>query len=68
MKRLRVQGFIIFDRQDLYVKAVSQLAKWVAQGRIKYHETVADGLQNAPKAFMGLLKGQNLGRQLVRLA
>jgi NADPH-dependent curcumin reductase CurA len=52
----------------LYVRAVSQLAKWVSQGKIKYHETVAEGLQSAPKAFMGLLKGHNLGKQLVKLA
>jgi len=68
VNRVRLQGFIIFDRQDLYVKAVTQLAKWVSQGKLKYHETVAEGLQNAPKAFMGLLKGQNLGKQLVKLA
>lgn len=68
VNRVRLQGFIVFDRPDLYQKAVTQLAKWVSQGRIRYHETVADGLQNAPKAFIGLLKGQNLGKQLVRLA
>ena len=68
VNRVKLQGFIVFDRQDLYVRAVSQLAKWVSQGKLKYHETVADGLQNAPKAFIGLLKGQNLGKQLVKLA
>jgi NADPH-dependent curcumin reductase CurA len=66
--RVKLQGFIVFDRQDLYLRAVSQLAKWVAQGRIKYHETVAEGLESAPKAFIGLLKGENLGKQLVKLA
>jgi NADPH-dependent curcumin reductase len=68
VNRVRLQGFIVFDRLDLYVRAVSQLAKWVSQGKIKYHETVAEGLHNAPKAFMGLLKGQNLGKQLVKLS
>jgi NADPH-dependent curcumin reductase CurA len=68
VNRVKLQGFIVFDRQDLYARAVSQLAKWVSQGKIKYHETVADGIQNAPKAFMGLLKGQNFGKQLVKLA
>jgi len=68
VNRVKLQGFIVFDRQDLYVRAVSQLAKWVSQGKLKYHETVADGLQNAPKAFIGLLKGQNLGKQLVKLS
>jgi len=68
VNRVRLQGFIVFDRQDLYPRAVSQLARWVSQGKIKYHETVAEGIQNAPKAFMGLLKGENLGKQLVKLA
>jgi NADPH-dependent curcumin reductase CurA len=68
VNRVRLQGFIVFDRLDLYVRAVSQLVRWVSQGKIKYHETVADGIHNAPKAFMGLLKGQNLGKQLVKLA
>ena len=67
VNRVKLQGFIVFDRQDLYVRAVSQLAKWVSQGKLKYHETVADGLHSAPKAFIGLLKGQNLGKQLVKL-
>lgn len=66
--RVKLQGFIVFDRQDLYQRAVGQLVKWVAQGRIKYHETIAEGLENAPKAFIGMLKGENLGKQLVKLA
>ncbi len=66
--RVRLQGFIVFDRQDLYLRAVSQLAKWVSQGKIKYHETIAQGLESAPKAFIGMLKGENLGKQLVKLA
>jgi NADPH-dependent curcumin reductase CurA len=68
INRVRLQGFIVFDRQDLYPRAVAALVKAVSQGKIKYHETIAEGLQNAPKAFMGLLKGDNLGKQLVKLA
>lgn len=67
VNRVKMQGFIVSDRQDLYVKAVTQLAKWVSQGKIKYHETVAEGLPNAPKAFIGMLKGANLCKQLVKL-
>lgn len=66
--RVKLQGFIVFDRQDLYLRAVNQLAKWVAKGKIKYHETIAQGLESAPKAFIGMLKGENLGKQLVKLA
>lgn len=66
--RVKLQGFIVFDRQDLYLRAVAQLAKWVSEGRIKYHETVAEGLESAPRAFIGMLKGENLGKQVVKLA
>ncbi|HTS55154.1 MAG TPA: NADP-dependent oxidoreductase [Burkholderiales bacterium] len=68
VNRVNIRGFIVSDRQDLYLSAVTQLAKWVAQGKIKYHETVAEGLRNAPTAFIGMLKGANLGKQLVKLA
>ncbi|HTT38096.1 MAG TPA: NADP-dependent oxidoreductase [Burkholderiales bacterium] len=67
VNRAKLQGFIVSDRQDLYMRAVTQLARWVAQGKIKYHETVAEGLRSAPAAFIGMLKGKNLGKQLVKL-
>ncbi|HZP91806.1 MAG TPA: NADP-dependent oxidoreductase [Burkholderiales bacterium] len=67
VNRVKLQGFIVFDRPDLYQRAVARLVRWVAEGKIRYHETVADGLRNAPKAFIGMLKGQNLGKQLVKL-
>jgi NADPH-dependent curcumin reductase len=68
VNRVRLQGFIVFDRLDLYMRAVPQLAKLIVAGKLKYHETVADGLENAPRAFIGMLKGENLGKQLVKLA
>jgi NADPH-dependent curcumin reductase CurA len=68
VNRVNLRGFIVFDRIDLYQRAVPQLARWVSTGRLKYHETVAHGLENAPKAFIGLLKGANLGKQLVKVA
>ena len=66
--RIKVQGFIVSDRMELWPKALADLAGWIAAGKIKYRETVADGLESAPRAFIGLLKGENLGKQLVRLA
>ncbi|MEA3194016.1 MAG: NADPH-dependent curcumin reductase [Betaproteobacteria bacterium] len=65
--RIKVQGFIVSDRMELWPKALADLAGWVVAGRIKYRETVTEGLENAPRAFIGLLKGENLGKQLVRL-
>jgi len=66
--RIKVQGFIVSDRMELWPKALAELAGWVAAGRIKYRETVTEGLENAPKAFIGLLKGENFGKQLVKLS
>jgi len=65
--RIKVQGFIVSDRMELWPKALADLAGWVAAGKIKYRETITEGLENAPKAFIGLLKGENFGKQLVRL-
>ena len=47
VNRVDLRAFIVSDRQDLYLRAVGQLAKWVAQGKIKYYETVTEGLRNA---------------------
>jgi len=66
--RIKVQGFIVSDRMELWPKALADLAGWVAAGRIKYRETVTEGLENAPKAFVGLLKGENFGKQLVKIS
>ena len=67
MSRIKVQGFIVGDRMNLWPQALKDLAEWVSSGKLKYRETVAQGLENAPKAFIGLLKGQNFGKQLVKL-
>ncbi len=66
-RRLRVQGFIIFDHFDRYPAFIADVAPMVADGRVKFRETVAEGLENAPAAFMALLKGGNFGKQLVRV-
>lgn len=66
-KRLTIRGFIVYDfaaQLDDFLRHVSQ---WVRDGHIKYREDVAEGLENAPRAFIGLLKGKNFGKQLVRV-
>jgi NADPH-dependent curcumin reductase CurA len=68
VNRVNLRGFIVSDRPDLYAHAIGRLGRLVARGKIKYHETVAEGLENAPKAFIGMLKGANLGKQLVKVA
>lgn len=66
-QRLRLQGFIVSDHIPLWPKALAELGEGVAAGRLKYRETVAEGLLSAPEAFLGLLKGRNFGKQLVKL-
>jgi NADPH-dependent curcumin reductase CurA len=67
-KRLTIRGFIVFDFAALFDDFLRDVSQWINDGRIKYREDVADGLENAPQAFMGLLKGKNFGKQLVRVA
>jgi NADPH-dependent curcumin reductase CurA len=68
VNRLRMEGFLVFDYVDRYPEGLKQLAAWMKEGRIKYREDVMDGLENTPKAFLKLLSGENLGKQLVRVA
>ncbi|HEX6362903.1 MAG TPA: NADP-dependent oxidoreductase [Albitalea sp.] len=65
--RLKVQGFIVSEHMEVWPEALRELADMVASGRLKYRETVAHGLDAAPEAFLGLLKGRNFGKQLVKL-
>jgi NADPH-dependent curcumin reductase len=66
--RLKLQGFIVSEHLDVWPAALAELRELVASGRLKYRETIAEGLDSAPQAFLSLLKGRNLGKQLVRLA
>jgi NADPH-dependent curcumin reductase CurA len=65
--RLKVQGFIVGEHRQFWPEALAELARGVTSGSLKYRETVAEGLANAPEAFLGLLKGRNFGKQLVKL-
>jgi NADPH-dependent curcumin reductase CurA len=66
--RIRLQGFIVSDHMPRWPEALKDLVSGVREGKIKYRETVTEGLENAPRAFIGLLKGENFGKQLVKLA
>ncbi|MCZ6673986.1 MAG: NADP-dependent oxidoreductase [Verrucomicrobia bacterium] len=68
VKRATIQGFLVFDYFDRFSEAMPELTEWVASGKIKYRENVIDGLENAPRAFIGLFKGENTGKQLVRIS
>tara|TARA_R110002072_G_scaffold1013_4_gene8361 strand:- start:12284 stop:13309 length:1026 start_codon:yes stop_codon:yes gene_type:complete len=66
-KRLRIQGFIVRDHMDAKDEFVSDMATLIQQDKVVWEESVTDGIENAPDAFIGLFEGDNLGKQLVRL-
>jgi NADPH-dependent curcumin reductase CurA len=67
VNRIKMQGMIVFDWKDRYGEAVKGLAGHLAAGKLKYRESIVEGLENAPQGLIGLLKGENFGKQLVRL-
>jgi NADPH-dependent curcumin reductase CurA len=67
VNRLRVQGMIVFDWKDRYGEALKELSGFLAQGKLRYRESVVQGLENAPRGLMDLLNGKNFGKQLVKL-
>ena len=66
-QRLKLQGFIVSEHPDIWPEALSELGALVGSGKLHPRETVAHGLEAAPEAFLGLLKGKNFGKQLVKL-
>ena len=66
-KRLRIEGFIVSDHFDRMPAFLGEVAPWVRDGSVRYRETVVDGIENAPAAFIGLLAGENIGKMLVRV-
>ena len=67
MSRLRIQGFIVAEHMEVWPEALKELGMLVATGKLKPRESVAMGLEAAPEAFLGLLKGKNFGKQIVKL-
>jgi NADPH-dependent curcumin reductase CurA len=67
VNRIALRGFIVSDHMELWRPALTELRQLVHDGKLKYRETITQGLENAPKAFIGLLKGANFGKQLVKL-
>jgi NADPH-dependent curcumin reductase CurA len=65
--RLRLQGFIWSDHNDILNEFNSSMSKWINEGKIKWKENIFEGLENAPKAFVNLFKGESLGRTLVKI-
>ena len=67
INRVKIEGFIVSEYMEVWPQALQELATLVAQGQLRPRESIAQGLENAPEAFLGMLKGKNFGKQLVQL-
>ena len=67
LNRMKVQGFIVSEHMQHWPAALQELGSLVASGKLKYRESIAQGIESAPEAFLGMLKGRNFGKQLVKL-
>ena len=63
-----MEGFLVSDYAERFPEGLAQLSTWLKQGKLKYREDVAQGLESAPQAFIGMLQGRNHGKQLVQLS
>jgi NADPH-dependent curcumin reductase CurA len=68
VRQARVEGFLVTQFADRFGDGLRQLAGWLKEGRLRYREDVMDGLENAPRAFIRMLEGKNIGKQLVKVA
>lgn len=66
-KQLKLQGFIVMHHMDKLPQFHTDMGKWIAAGKIKVKETIIEGIENAPKAFIGLFKGENFGKMIVKI-
>jgi len=67
-RRIKIQGFIVFDHNDRYAAFQRDMSGWVREGKVRYREEVIEGLENAPRGLMGLLQGENFGKLVVRVS
>jgi NADPH-dependent curcumin reductase CurA len=65
--RARMEGFLVSDYAHRFGEGLQRLGGWLAEGRLRYQEDVTEGLENAPRAFIGMLQGENRGKTLVKL-
>jgi NADPH-dependent curcumin reductase CurA len=67
VNRLKIEGFIVSEHMEVWPEALTELGTLVGTGKLKPRESIAQGIESAPEAFLGLLKGKNFGKQLVKL-
>jgi NADPH-dependent curcumin reductase CurA len=66
--QVSVQGFLVPQFGAQFPEGIQQMAQWLKEGKITYREDIMDGLENTPKAFIRMLKGENKGKQLVKVS
>ncbi|KAI9292246.1 hypothetical protein K502DRAFT_295657, partial [Neoconidiobolus thromboides FSU 785] len=66
-KRIRLEGFIVSDRMDLYPKVFEIFGKYLGEGKMKYKEHITEGIENLPTAFIDMLEGRNFGKASVKI-
>jgi len=67
-KQIKAEGFIIYSWTDRYPEGIAQMSQWLKEGKLKYREQVVEGFENAPRALIGILQGENTGKMLVKFA
>ena len=67
VKRLTIKGFLIFDHENEREQFETDMLKWLSEGKVKFKETIYQGLESAPKSFIDLLEGKNIGKMLVKI-
>lgn len=67
-KSARIEGFVVYDFNDRFDEAKKQIAEWYNNGKIKYRENLIEGFENIPAAFIGLFSGENIGKQMIKVA
>ena len=66
VKQARVEGFLVFQFADKFQEGITEMAGWIKSGKLKYKEDIVEGFENLPKAFIGMLQGDNTGKRLVK--
>ena len=66
-KRVRMQGFLVFDFNQRHPEGLTRMARWIKSGEVKYKEDIVEGIENAPAAFLKLFQGENFGKLLVKV-
>lgn len=66
-QQLKMEGFLVTRWSDRWMEGITEIAQWVQEGKIKYHETITKGFENMPKAFIEMLRGKNTGKAIVNV-